>query len=66
MREQRFGFTLDAMMKYGRETLGFTTVLAITSPDNDASGKLLEKLGFKFERLMDSGDETLKVFASDL
>ncbi len=60
-----YGFeSADAMMKYGRETLGFTTVLAITSLDNDASGKLLEKLSFKFERLIDSGDETLKVFVS--
>ena len=65
---ERLGYGIEsanAMMKYGRETLGFTTVLAITSLDNDASGKLLEKLGLRFERLIESGDETLKVFVSD-
>ena len=36
------------MLAYGRETLGFTTILAITSLENDASGRLLEKLGFIF------------------
>lgn len=58
-----YGFeSASAMMKYGRETLGFTDVFAITSLDNDVSGHLLEKLGFKFERLIDSGDEKLKLF----
>ena len=54
-----------AVMEYGRKTLGFTTVLAITSQDNEVSGKLLEKLGFKFDKLIESGDETLKLFSSD-
>lgn len=53
----------SAVMKYGRETLGFTRVLAITTTDNDASGRLLEKLGFKFDRLFESNGETLKLFA---
>lgn len=53
-----------AIMKHGRETLGFTTVLAITSQDNDASGRLLEKLGLGFDRLIDSDGETLKLFTS--
>jgi len=55
----------NAVMQYGRETLGFATVLAITSQDNEVSGKLLEKLGFKFDRLIESGDETLKLFSSE-
>ena len=63
---QGFGYeSADPMMKYGRDRLGFTTVLAITSLDNDASGRLLEKLGFAFERLIVSGGETLKLFSSD-
>lgn len=62
-----YGFeTADAVMKYGRDTLGFERVLAITSLDNDISGRLLEKLGFRFERLIESGDETLKLFASEI
>ena len=61
-----YGFeSADAVMKYGRETLGFTQILAITSQDNDVSGRLLEKLGFTFERLIESGHEALNLFASD-
>ncbi len=61
-----YGFdSADALMKYGREKLGFTTVLAITSVDNDASGRLLEKLGFTFDRMTGSGDETLKLYISE-
>ena len=54
------------MMKYGRDMLGFTRVLAITSLDNAASGRLLKKLGFTFEQLIENGVETLKLFASDI
>jgi len=61
-----YGFeSAKAVMGYGRKTLGFTTVLAITSQDNEVSGKLLEKLGFRFDRLIESGDETLKLFSSE-
>ena len=53
----------DAMMNYGRETLGFTEVLAITTLDNDASGKLLEKIGFAFDKTIDTPEgETLRLF----
>ena len=62
-----YGFeSAAAMMKYGRDTLGFTRVLAITSLDNAASGRLLKKLGFTFEQLIENGVETLKLFASDI
>ena len=62
-----YGFeSAEAMMKYGRDTLGFTRVLAITSLDNAASGRLLKKLGFTFEQLIENGVETLKLFASDI
>ena len=55
-----------AVLNYGRTALGFTRVLAITSRDNDRSGKLLEKLGFGFdgETNFRSG-ETLKLFSSE-
>lgn len=60
-----YGFeSADAMMEYGRDELKFTKVLAITTTDNDASGKLLEKLGFKFRELVKNGDEVLKLFVS--
>ena len=54
----------QATMKYGRETLGFDEVWAITSVDNDASGRLLEKLGFTFKENLGSGTDTLKLFHS--
>ncbi len=50
-------------MKYGAETLNFERVLAITTQHNEKSGRLLEKLGFKYERLIDINDEELKLFA---
>jgi ribosomal-protein-alanine N-acetyltransferase len=41
-----------AVMKYAREVLHLDQILAITSPDNDASAKLLGKIGLRFERMM--------------
>ncbi|MEO7660552.1 MAG: GNAT family N-acetyltransferase, partial [Pyrinomonadaceae bacterium] len=55
-----------ALLNYGREMLNFTRLLAITTLDNDASVKLLEKLGFKFQRRIKSGAETLRLFSIDL
>ena len=55
-----------AMMKYGRDQLKFKKVLAITTTDNDASARLLGKLGFDFVELFKSGDETLKLFSCEL
>lgn len=59
-----FGFeSADAVLRYGREELGITTVLAITSQDNEVSGKLLGKLGFRFERLIETpDDEVLRLY----
>jgi RimJ/RimL family protein N-acetyltransferase len=56
----------NAVMKYGREILNLNPVLAITSKDNESSGKLLEKINFKFERLivLPGGDEELKLFSA--
>ena len=67
---ERMGYGFEsatAMLEYGHQTLGFSRVLAITSPDNDASGKLLAKLGFAFDDIeeMPNG-ETLKVFSINL
>lgn len=60
-----YGFeSASAVMRYGSKTLGFTTVLAITSLDNEVSGRLLEKLGFSFDRLIENGDETIKLYSS--
>jgi RimJ/RimL family protein N-acetyltransferase len=49
------GYALEsagAVMNYGREVLGLRRIVAITSPDNDASIRLLEKIGLRFERMI--------------
>ena len=50
-----------AVLNDARNRLNLTRILAIVNPDNAPSIKLLEKLGFKFERLKDD----VKVFAID-
>ena len=44
-----------AVMKDARERRQLNRVLAIVNPDNYASMKLLERLGFRFERMLDQG-----------
>jgi RimJ/RimL family protein N-acetyltransferase len=51
----------DAVMKYGREVFGLTRIVAITSPDNAASMRLLEKVGLRFERLIKLADDQEEV-----
>ncbi|MCP3961415.1 MAG: GNAT family N-acetyltransferase [bacterium] len=41
-----------AVLVHAREDLGLERVVAITSPDNEASIKLLEKLGLRFEEMV--------------
>ena len=54
-----------AVMRYGREVLGLKRVLAITSQDNESSGRLLEKLGFVYDglRKMPRDEQELKLFS---
>ncbi|MBK7394089.1 MAG: GNAT family N-acetyltransferase [Chloracidobacterium sp.] len=61
-----YGFeSASAMMTYGREKHGFTEIHAITSLENEVSGRLLEKLGFTFTGLIDSPEgEKLRLFAN--
>lgn len=51
-----------AMMRYGHETLGFKDVYAITSLDNDASIRLLEKLGMRLQTTIEQDGERLNLF----
>lgn len=55
-----------ATMDYGKDVLGLARIVAITSPDNAASGRLLEKLGLRFERMirLREGDGELRLFGS--
>jgi RimJ/RimL family protein N-acetyltransferase len=41
-----------AVMSYAKTRLSIDRILAITSPNNEASSKLLRKLGFTLERLI--------------
>ncbi len=44
-----------------RDERGFKRIVAITSPDNVASGKLLEKMGLSFEGLIKLADDPREV-----
>ena len=54
----------SALLDYGRERLGCKRVLAITTPDNESSGRLLEKIGLRFEREIELNGETLKLYST--
>lgn len=52
--KQGFGFEASkAVLDDARERLRVERILAITSLDNDASIKLLERLGFSFEKILE-------------
>ncbi len=64
--KQGYGFeSAMAMMEYGRADLGMTRILAITTIDNKASERLLKKIGFRFDQLIERDDETLKLYSSE-
>ena len=64
------GYALESatvVFSYGKDVLKLPRIVAITNKDNVTSGKLLERLGLHFDRLIDlngDGDET-KLFISD-
>jgi len=64
------GYTLEASraaITYGRETLQIDTLLAITSPHNLRSMRVLEKLGFQLveQRAITEGAAPVNVFQLD-
>lgn len=65
------GFAFEAaaaVMKHAEDTFKLKRIVAITSLDNDASIKLLDRLGFTFEgatKLSKDGED-VKLFAKDL
>lgn len=63
---QGYGFeSASATLKYGHEQLDMERILAITSLDNHASSRLLEKIGMKYEGTIFLDKEELKLFASE-
>ena len=64
------GFAFEAaaaLLQDARERLRLGRILAITSLDNDASIKLLQRLGFKFDGVVTlaAGREQVKLFTKD-
>ncbi len=41
-----------ATLHHGRTAFGLKRIVAITAPDNAASGRVLEKVGLRFERML--------------
>jgi RimJ/RimL family protein N-acetyltransferase len=58
----------SAVLAYARERLGLRRVVAITDAGNQSSIRLLEKLGFRYERMFSLPGDTseVKLFASDV
>jgi RimJ/RimL family protein N-acetyltransferase len=56
-----------AVIAYGKTALGLNRIVAITSPDNYASARLLEKLGLRFERTiqLSKDAEEVRLFVSE-
>ncbi|GHO84745.1 alanine acetyltransferase [Dictyobacter formicarum] len=68
-RKQGYAYeAAAAILAYGKETFGLKRIVAITSLDNQASGRLLEKLGLHFERVISfpPDGEDVKLFAAHL
>jgi RimJ/RimL family protein N-acetyltransferase len=53
-----------AVMEYGRSVLGIERIVAITSPDNEGSIRVLSKLGLRFEKMirMPGSDDDTRLF----
>ena len=65
------GFASEAaavVMRHAQETLKLKRIVAITNPDNDASIKLLQRMGFTFECVITLAKdrEPVKLFAKAL
>jgi len=51
----------SAVMAYGRDVLALDRIVAITSPNNEASIKVLNKIGLKFERMIRLSEDAPEV-----
>ena len=69
-RHRGKGYALESatvVLELARERFGFTKLFAITDPDNIASQKVLEKVGFRFDRKVDwvETGEVLMLYAQE-
>lgn len=51
----------EAVMAYGRDTLGLERIVGIVNPDNDASIKVLEAIGLRYDRMIRLPGESLDI-----
>ena len=63
------GYALEsasAVMAYAKEKLGSKRVLAVVNADNQSSIRLLEKMGFQYERMVRLAEDApeIKLFAA--
>ena len=58
----------SAVMSYGRSAFGLDRIVAIVSPENSSSKKVLEKLGMRIERMvkMPGDDEEIELYAGEV
>ncbi|BCD24357.1 ribosomal-protein-alanine acetyltransferase [Bacillus cereus] len=62
-RSKGYGYeSASAVIEYGVQKLGLKRIVAITTIDNLQSGKILEKVGLKFEEIISNSGEDLKLF----
>jgi RimJ/RimL family protein N-acetyltransferase len=56
----------SAVLVHARQVLGLKRIVAITTPENLSSIAVLEKIGLKFERMLNLAEHTpeLKLFGS--
>jgi RimJ/RimL family protein N-acetyltransferase len=47
----------SAMMDYAHNVLKLPRIVAITAPDNDVSGRVLQKIGLRFDKLVTLGHD---------
>jgi RimJ/RimL family protein N-acetyltransferase len=65
------GYALEsasAVISYAREKLGLKRVVAVTNADNQSSIRLLEKMGFKYERMVRLSEDApeIKLFGAEV
>ncbi len=58
----------SAVRDYARDRVGLRRLVAIVNPGNEPSARVLEKIGFTYERTIAFGNDgtDLKLFAADL
>lgn len=65
------GYAVEAALSvkaYAKDAIGLKRLVAITDPANEGSIRVLEKIGFRFERMvrLSADDIELKLFGIDL